>query len=311
MPTGSMRLARIAHSTRLVMEYDAVNGLSGARSRWTIVDGRRMHARVWEGPPEPPATYVAPIVLVHGLAVSSRYFAPTAVRLARHLPVLAPDLPGWGRSDKPVGVLQFPELADALAGWMRQNDIQRAALVGNSMGCQVITHLAVRHPALVERAVLVGPTMDRRARTLPRQAWRLFLDMLREPPWTWVLHARDLVDFGPPRTLAYARLALSDRPEDQLPSVEVPALVIRGSRDAIVSHRWAEEVAGLLPHGRFVTAPGAAHAVNTSAPDTLTRLMLPFLLAPPAESLSKSHRTAETDSASERSERSMPGGLAA
>src|SRR3712207_2913062 len=114
MPTDSMRLARFAHSTRIRMEYDAVNGLSGASSLWTVVHGRRIHARVWRGPEAGPGSEVAPVVLVHGLAVSSRYFAPTAVRLARHFPVFAPDLLGWGRSDKPAGLLQLPELADAL-----------------------------------------------------------------------------------------------------------------------------------------------------------------------------------------------------
>ncbi len=266
------------------MEYDALNALGGARSHWTVVDGLRIHARVWPAAPHAPAQPGVPVVpavqvvLVHGLAVSSRYFVPTAVRLAPHVRVYSPDLPGWGRSEKPARLPGLPELADVLAGWMRANDVPRAVLVANSMGCQVVTHLARRHPELVERVVLIGPTMDRHARSLPRQAWRLFLDMLREPPWSWGIHARDVLDCGVRRIFAYARLALDDRPEHHLPAVHVPALVVRGSRDAIVSQRWADEITHLLPHGRFMPAPGAAHAVNTNAPDLLVRLILPFIM---------------------------------
>jgi 2-hydroxy-6-oxonona-2,4-dienedioate hydrolase len=50
----------------------------------------------------------------------------------------APDLPGFGRSSKPRKVLEMVELADALAAWMARIGLPRAAMIGNSMGCQVI-----------------------------------------------------------------------------------------------------------------------------------------------------------------------------
>src|SRR3712207_6887962 len=48
-----------------------------------------------------------------------------------------PDLPGFGRSTKPPKVLTIPDLADALAAWMAEAGLGRAALVGNSLGCQI------------------------------------------------------------------------------------------------------------------------------------------------------------------------------
>jgi len=65
------------------------------QSAWTSIDGLRMHARVSQGPGSPA------MVLVHGLVVSSRYMVPTAERLSPHHPVYVPDLPGFGKSDKP------------------------------------------------------------------------------------------------------------------------------------------------------------------------------------------------------------------
>jgi Alpha/beta hydrolase family len=67
------------------------------RSVWYNVDGLRMHARVSEGPAQPGPN---PVILLHGLGVSSTYFLPAAERLASRFAVFAPDLPGHGRSDR-------------------------------------------------------------------------------------------------------------------------------------------------------------------------------------------------------------------
>jgi 2-hydroxy-6-oxonona-2,4-dienedioate hydrolase len=66
--------------------------------RWDDVEGTTIHSRVSTcgGP-----TGVPPIVLIHGLVISSLYMVPTARRLAPNFRVLAPDLPGFGGSDKP------------------------------------------------------------------------------------------------------------------------------------------------------------------------------------------------------------------
>jgi pimeloyl-ACP methyl ester carboxylesterase len=75
--------------------------------------------------------------------------AATLRRLAPAFRVWAPDLPGFGDSDRPRRALDLAELADALAGWMDAVDLPRAALLGNSLGCQVIGHLANRGSVLV------------------------------------------------------------------------------------------------------------------------------------------------------------------
>jgi 2-hydroxy-6-oxonona-2,4-dienedioate hydrolase len=70
---------------------------------------------------------------------------------------------------------------------------------------------------------------------------------------------------------------LRDPVEEKLPLVEAPTLVVRGGRDLIVSQRWAEEFAALLPRGRLLVVPGAAHAVNYDDPEALADAVLRFL----------------------------------
>jgi pimeloyl-ACP methyl ester carboxylesterase len=240
-------------------------------SIWTEVNGLRMHARATPIPAERQ-----PIVLVHGLVVSSRYMIPTATGLARYCRVYAPDLPGFGRSEHPARPLDIRALADALAGWMRAAGIERASLVGNSMGCQVIADLALRYSAMAERLVLVGPTMDRYGRNLLEQVRRLLAASPYESPTLVGVQMRDIWSAGIRETVATTHYALEDRLEAKLPHITAPALVIRGARDPIAPARWCEEVARLLPRGQLCTVPGG-HALNYSYPDRLIAAMAPFL----------------------------------
>lgn len=244
------------------------------RDSWTTVDGLRIYARV--GTDGGPAG-ARPIVLIHGYGVSSRYLEPTAEVLAPYYPVYAPDLPGSGESEPPPHALTLVELADFVARWMETVGIRPATLLGNSFGCQVIAELAVRRPELVVRAVLVSPTFDPALRSLPRLLWRLILDAFRERPSHVFGTVGDYVRFGPRRAIATLRIMMRDRIETKLPRMTMPALVVRGGDDPLVSQVWAERVAELLPNCRLVVIPGAAHAVNYDAPEALTEVIGRFL----------------------------------
>jgi pimeloyl-ACP methyl ester carboxylesterase len=216
--------------------------------------------------------------MVHGLGVSGRYMLPIAVRLCPAFPVAVPDLPGFGWSARPAHPLDVPGLADALAGWMRAWGWRAAALLGNSLGCQVIVDCALRYPGMVASAVLVCPTVDVAGRTALRQLARALADGLREPPSLLLLAAREYLAAGVGRDWRTFRYALRDPLEEKLPHVQVPTLVVAGGRDPIVPLRWAEEVARRLPRGRLAIIPSAPHAVNYSAPAELVRHVRPFLL---------------------------------
>jgi pimeloyl-ACP methyl ester carboxylesterase len=236
--------------------------------RFETVAGIRGHALVGGGGP--------PVVLVHGLAVSSRYFVPLARRLALRRAVLAPDLPGYGRSATPSRPLGIGELADALREWLDLTGIESAPLVANSMGCQIAVDLAVRAPERVRRLVLVGPALDPTAPTIAAQWRRLVRDAAREPVGLNVAEARDYLRMGPRRILATARLALADDFALKLERVRQPALVIRGEHDQIVSQAWAERVAARLPAGRLVVVRGSPHATHWAHASEVARLVEEF-----------------------------------
>ncbi|MFL5734755.1 MAG: alpha/beta fold hydrolase, partial [Chloroflexia bacterium] len=244
-------------------------------SKWVTVGGRRMHARVSEGGGLPP------VVLVHGLGVSSRYMVPTALRMAPYCSVYAVDLPGFGKSAHPPHALDVPRMADALDAWMAAVGLAGAAFIGNSMGCQAIVDLAVRYPHRVERAVLVGPTFDRKSRaSLVVLLLRVLRDGRWEPKLLSPIVIYDYLSAGLIRIAITLRYGLRDRIEEKLPLVKAPMLVVRGEHDAVVPLNWARQVARLLPSGRLVVIRGASHAINFSAPEKLARVALGFFAIP-------------------------------
>ncbi|HTD18866.1 MAG TPA: alpha/beta hydrolase [Ktedonobacteraceae bacterium] len=243
-------------------------------SKWAKVNGLPMHARISVNP-LPDDTPV--VVLVHGLSVSSGYMVPTAQYLAPYYRVYAPDLPGFGKSAKPSHILNVTELADALAAWMQVMGLRTATLVGNSLGCQIIVDFALRYPTSVERAVLVGPTMDPKARSIRHAALRLLQDARCEPLSYMPVLLREYLAAGITRTLRTLQYAFEDKIEEQLPRVHIPMLVVRGSRDPIVPQDWATQVDYLLPDSQLILVQGAGHAVNFNSPEELVRIVRAFM----------------------------------
>jgi len=246
--------------------------------QWRIAGGLAVHARVADRVP----SWFPAIVLVHGLGVSSRYMAALARELAPFYRVHAVDLPGFGRSEKPTRPLGVVELAEALAGWMRASGLRAATIVGNSYGCQIAIELAARRPRLVERLVLIGPTMDPAYRTRRQQIVRLLLDAVREPVSLVGVAIADYLRCGARTIRKSLGDALAHPVEARLSVVVAPALVVRGMRDPLVSAAWAERVASELPAGRLAVVPGVAHAAHYAAPRSVARTIRRFVDEQPA-----------------------------
>jgi pimeloyl-ACP methyl ester carboxylesterase len=217
------------------------------------------------------------VVLVHGLGMSSLYMEPLARRLAPHFDVYAPDLPGFGLSHKPAATLTVPELADALLAFLDAAGLARCRFIGNSLGCEILVDLALRHPERIDRMVLQGPTPDPHARSIPAKLILFSLTIVFER-WSIVQVAvRDYFRCGLRRYMETFRAMIAYEMRERLPHIHAPALVVRGTRDLVITSVAAREVADLLVDGELVIVQGAAHGMNYSHPDALVEAILPFL----------------------------------
>jgi pimeloyl-ACP methyl ester carboxylesterase len=224
-----------------------------------------------------PQLDATPIVLVHGLS-SSRTLKPLIKALGARRPVFAPDLPGFGMSDQPIHPLDIPGLADALRRWLLDNELAPAIVIGVSFGCQVAVDLAARHPATVDRLVLVGPTTDPEARTPGRLAIRWARNAPHSSPRLAPTIVHDFIDAGPWRSVRSLQRALADPVEEKLSEIEAPTLVVRPERDRLVPEDWTKRVAKLIPDSELAVLPKAGHSVGPRTATRLTALLVPFLV---------------------------------
>ena len=205
------------------------------------------------------------MVFVHGLAVSHRYLMPTARALADRHPVLVPDLPGFGLSDKPRWrAFDVDEHAGYLTTWLTARGLDRVCLVGHSFGAEVVARVAALHPRRVADLVLASPTADPRARSRRGLIGRWLFDALVEAPWQVPVLARDVLDAKPWRVLATVGHSARNAIEVDLARLRVAPLVLGGELDAVAPLSWRAWVAGTTG-GTSVTVPRAAHNALTTS----------------------------------------------
>jgi pimeloyl-ACP methyl ester carboxylesterase len=169
------------------------------------------------------------------------------------------------------------QLADTLVEWMDATGIVRASLVGHSFGCQVVSNVAAKYPARVDRIVLVAPVADPQAASISQQIGRSLVSAFAERLSLGLLLALDYTLAGPRILVDELRELVGYRIADDLRRITAPSMVVRGTRDAIVPERWARQVAQLLHAERYAIVRNGGHALNYSAPDVFVTALRPFL----------------------------------
>jgi len=234
-------------------------------SRWDEVGDVSIHSRAGGVGPS--------VVLVHGYGVSGRYLHPLASVLAARFAAYVPDLPGRGQRGRPAVATGISDLAEALGDWLDVVGIASPAFVANSMGCQIVTELAVRRPDRVGPLVLISPTIEPARRAVRHQIFRALRASAHEPAGVVTLAARDSARRGGAGLHAMARSALADRIEERLPHVQQRTVVVHGGNDRLTSRPWAEEVAALLPHGGLLVVSDGSHALHYTHPSLIAEVV--------------------------------------
>lgn len=167
-----------------------------------------------------------PVVLVHGLAGSTRWWAHTAPALARHYRVYMVDLPGFGSMWRHGRHFVLREAARWLLDWMRAVGLRRAHFVGHSMGGYVCMSLAALSPASVDRLVLADPAGVPSGRTMLGSLAPLLLESLLSSPRLLPIVVGDALRAGPRTLLRAGRDILSEDVREQLHLISAPTLLI-------------------------------------------------------------------------------------
>jgi pimeloyl-ACP methyl ester carboxylesterase len=227
------------------------------------------------------------IVFLHGAGMDHSVWALLARAFAHHgYAVLAPDLPGHGRSaGKPL--TSIAALADWTAALIDVAGAKAARLVGHSMGSLVALETAARHPDKVTGLGLIATTATMRVSDDLLNAARAndhdAVDMIAiwgegyraslggsQAPGLWMLGgAERLLERAQPGAI-FADLSACNAYQDALSTaakITVPSIVIQGSRDLMTPAKGGKALAAAIPNCRLDLIEGAGHMLMSERPD--------------------------------------------
>jgi len=238
-----------------------------------------------------------PVVLLHAFPLDSRMWDGLRPALGDRL--VTPDLPGFGGAPRTGAEPDLDAAAESVLETLDRLDVERAVVGGCSMGGYVAMALLRRAPARVGGLVLVNTKAS--ADTDEARANRFAMadrveadgtggladDMLttllgpttleRRPDVETQL--RRLIADQSPAAVAWAQRAMAARPDsfDALRGADVPALVLRGTEDALIPAEESAALVAALPRATFVELPGAGHLAPLEDPGEVAAALLDWL----------------------------------
>jgi 3-oxoadipate enol-lactonase len=243
-----------------------------------------------------------PLLLIHAGIADSRMWEPQAKAFANEFDIIRPDMRGFGESELPPA--PYSTRADII-GLLDHLGVDRAHVVGCSMGGTVAIDLTLENPDRVAKLVLVGSgvsgsnlgeadsaffadveaadqagDMD----AVNRAEVRLWVDGPRRPEGTAPAAVRELVLDMNGRSLhsdwaSAANQSLDPPAIGRLPEIAAPTLVIVGGEDLPHAAANADVITSKIPRSRTVVINGAAHLPSLERPEEFNRLVLEFLSA--------------------------------
>ncbi|MGD0831839.1 MAG: alpha/beta fold hydrolase [Terracidiphilus sp.] len=261
--------------------------VTGVESHSVQVAGHRVHYLV-EGQADGPA-----VVLVHGLGGSAEewhnltaYFVKAGFRVYR------PDLPGFGRSEKPADFsYSVSDQAEVVVGFMDALGLKQVNLGGTSMGGWIAQIVASRHPERVRRLMLfdaVGlsqrPTWDTRLFTpgTPAEVDQLDTLLMPHPPKLPRFIVRDILRFSNERAWVIHRavdamMTGKDTTDRMLPELKMPVLMIWGAEDRIAPLSEGEKMHSLTPQSELEVFAGCGHLAQIQCSDRIGPKLVEFV----------------------------------
>lgn len=256
-------------------------------------DGIRLHYEVL-GRTGAPA-----VLMIQGLGADKHGWDMQRLVLATKYRVIALDNRGAGRSDKPFGTYTLEQMADDAITVLDEVGVQRAHVVGASMGGAISQIVGLKYPERVISLTLACTACRNHPwRRELLQGWATTanergMGAMAAEAARWVIGPRSfrrlLPAFGWLGPLAMGRTAhafvaqvkaileVDESVSELLETVDIPTLVMVGNQDILTPRGDSEEIADRMPNAELVVISGAAHGFMVEHASTFNRVLLEFL----------------------------------
>ncbi|MEP7198171.1 MAG: alpha/beta fold hydrolase, partial [Chloroflexota bacterium] len=221
-----------------------------------------------------PGAAQGTMVFLHGFGGQATQWRAQIEFFADDYRIVAPDLRGHGRSDKPHTRYTVDEMLGDVDAILRAANVPpRFVLFGHSFGGALAAAFAAQHPERVEQLILIGTASEFELSLLLRIAFHMPVRVM-QPIMTRFMHHVH----GPAHALKkYYENALKPWDGNALRAITVPTLVIRGHRDVVFPQAAYGAVAQMIPNAQEVIIPVSAHLVQLERADATNRAVQRFL----------------------------------
>lgn len=235
-------------------------------TREARVRGSQMRWRVaGEGPP---------LVLVHGLSASSRWWSAVLPPLVERYTCHLLDVPRFGAALRP------DDTADWLGAWIEAAGLDRVRLAGHSIGGAAVARFAALRPDVVEALVLVSPVGMPSGRRVTGYVLPLLGALRMTSPRFLATLSVDALRAGPGTIVRGGLYAAQADVREQARAIQAPTLLVWGDRDPLVPFALADEWRHALPSARLVVLRGVGHVPMMERPRELGDELREFLDQP-------------------------------
>jgi pimeloyl-ACP methyl ester carboxylesterase len=218
-----------------------------------------------------------PIILIHGLSGSSRWWVRNIDALAEHYRLYLLDLPGFGTMRRSRQRFGLDEIASGIVLWMEAVGIRQAHLVGHSMGGYLCLWIAAHHPERIQCLVLVSPAGIPNKRSLSGYALPLLVTVRSLKPSFISLLISDALRAGPLVIVRSAQDLLTKDIRECLKDITAPTLLIWGEYDSLVPPVLGDILNQEIRHARLLILNKAGHVSMFEQPKQFNAAVLTFL----------------------------------
>lgn len=216
-----------------------------------------------------------PVVLLHGLDGSARWWAPTIRGLRERFRCYALDFVRFERW-RERGRVSLPRAGAYVAAWLKSLELPRTHIVAHSMGAYAAAAVATQSPELIDRLALIAPAGLGPGRLGLADAARLLGFLGAVAPALAPVLAVDAAVTGPARFLRSALELVRAEPLD-LARIGAPTLLIWGLHDRLVPPSVGPPLRERIPGARLAYLPGARHVPMYDCPTACNDLLARFL----------------------------------
>ena len=218
-----------------------------------------------------------PLVLIHGLSASGRWWSRNSAALAEHYRVIIVDLAGFGRN-RAVPRIALGESGNFLERLIDALHIDSASFVGHSMGGAIAARLAADAPERVNRLVLVNAAALPLSRVAMAARVGLGGVLTSVSPMFLPVVVADGWRAGPISVIGAARDLFHADIRTKLRQITASTLVVWGARDRLLPLTLGQELAAAIPDSRLHVIQGAGHNPMWDRPTEFNQATLNFLL---------------------------------